>query len=111
MGVEGDWGSQGLGSSLGVGGWEVGSPGAEPKKPRQEEVKGRPRPAGNHSLGTCSELKWLSGWLLSAEALGRASWGRRRGGAIERAGWEPGGVGRTEGGWSKIQETLVVKGA
>ena len=39
-------GSESLESSLGTASWEVGSPGAEPKEPRQEGTKEGPRPAG-----------------------------------------------------------------
>lgn len=50
MFVKGVWGAKDLGSSLGVAGWKIGSPGAEPKEPRQEGTKKRQEPQPSHGL-------------------------------------------------------------
>lgn len=48
--LRGFGGAEDLGSSLGVAGWKIGSPGAELKEPRQEGTKDRQEPQPSHRL-------------------------------------------------------------
>ena len=91
--VLGEGGPRVWGSSLGAASWEVVSLGAEPKEPRQEGMKERPRAAGTPAKSPAL-TKWLTGRLLQGEAWGWNAQGPAKGlqswgGRGERGEWSP----------------------